>query len=112
MRGIMLVLTYLNMRKKFKMQAKVWLYPGETGAWYLVTLPKNISKEIRAVFGVLERGWRSLPVVAEIGKTRWKTSIFYDNKLGAYIFPLKAEVRKKENISEGIKINFSIEIQT
>ena len=99
-------------QKKFEMRARVWLLPGETGAWYLVTLPKNISKEIRTVFGVLERGWRSLPIAAEIGKTHWKTSIFYDNKLGAYIFPLKAEVRKKENISEGGTITFSIEIQT
>ena len=53
-----------------------------------------------------------MPVVAQIGKTIWKTSIFFDNKLGAYIFPLKAEVRKKENISEDNTITFSIEIQT
>ena len=99
-------------QKKFKMKARVWLWPGETGAWYLATLPKNISKEIRTVFGVLERGWRSLPVVATIGKTHWKTSIFYDSKRGAYIFPLKFEVRRKENIFEGNTITFSIEIQT
>lgn len=94
------------------MRAKVWLSPGETGTWYLATLPKKESKEIRAVFGVLERGWRSLPVSATIGKTTWKTSIFYDNKRGAYIFPLKAEVRKEENIIEGDMINFWVEIQT
>ena|SRR3989344_5824864 len=99
-------------QKKFKVRARIWLWPGKIGAWYLVTLPKNKSKEIRMVFGVLERGWRSLPVVAQIGKTIWKTSIFFDNKLGAYIFPLKAEVRKKENISEDNTITFSIEIQT
>ncbi len=87
------------------------MYPGETSVWHMATLPKKESREIRKIFGVLERGWRSLRVLVAVGKTLWKTSIFYDNKLGAYILPLKADVRKKEKISSWDTINFSIEIQ-
>ncbi|OGE81860.1 MAG: hypothetical protein A3E98_03165 [Candidatus Doudnabacteria bacterium RIFCSPHIGHO2_12_FULL_48_11] len=93
----------------YKLKAKVWLYPG-VAPWHMVTLPKNQSDKIKQLFGDMHRGWSSLPVMVIIGKTTWKTSIFFDKKAGAYILPLKAEVRKKENISNGQAINFSIEL--
>ena len=94
---------------KFKMNAQVWLYPG-VAAWHFITLPKEQSEKIKAVFGVLARGWGSLPVMVTIGKTTWKTSIFPDKKAGAYLLPLKADVRKKEKIKVRDGVNFSIEI--
>jgi hypothetical protein len=69
--------------------------------WHFVTLPKKESDEIKKNFGAKKRGWGSLRVTATIGKTTWKTSIFPDKKAGAYLLPLKAEVRKKEGIGEG-----------
>lgn len=92
------------------MRAKVWLYPGMAG-WHFVTLPKKQSREIKERFGDLSRGWGSLPVIVTIGKTRWKTSIFPDKKSGAYLLPLKADVRKKEEIAESDAITFSLDIQ-
>lgn len=56
-------------------------------------------------------GWGSLPVTAVIGKTSWKTSIFPDKKIGAYLLPLKSEIRKKENIVAGATIHFFITIR-
>ncbi len=53
----------------------------------------------------------SLPVIATIGKTIWKTSIFPDKKICSYLLPLKAEVRKKELLREGDKIKLSLEIK-
>ncbi len=58
-------------------------------------LSKKQSAEITARFGLMKRGWGSLPVIVAMGKTTWKTSIFPDKKAGAYLLPLKAEVRKK-----------------
>ena len=37
-------------------------------------------------------------------------SIFPDSKSGTYILPLKAKVRKKENIYEGDTVTFSCDI--
>jgi len=93
------------------MQGKVWLYPGMAG-WHFVTLPKKQSAEIKARFGLMKRGWGSLSIVITIGKTSWKTSIFPDKKAGAYLLPLKAEVRRKENITAGDTITFSVEVRT
>lgn len=98
-------------RPKYKIRAKVWIYPGMAG-WHFVNLPKKQSREIKKLFSVLSGGWGSLPVIVTIGKTSWKTSIFPDKKSNTYLLPLKAEIRRKEEIVNGDTINFSMEIQT
>jgi hypothetical protein len=95
----------------FKVKAKVWLYPGMAG-WQFVTLPKKQSNSITQTYGALKKGWGSLPVTFTVCKTKWKTSIFPDKKIGAYLLPLKAEVRKKENIKPGNTIAITLEIRT
>jgi hypothetical protein len=96
--------------KKYTITAKVWLYSG-MAAWHFITLPKKESDEIKELFGEMKRGWGSLPVEVTVGKTTWRTSIFPDKKAGAYLFPLKASVRKKEGISEGDMITLVLEIK-
>ena len=94
-------------KAKFTMKSKVWFYEGKAG-WYFLTLPQGPSKSIQGTFAPLARAWGSLPVTATIGKISWETSIFPDSKKGAYVLPLKADVRKKEEIDEGNRISFSI----
>lgn len=92
-----------------KLKAKVWVYPG-MAAWRFLTLPKKESKLISKMFEGMKRGFGSLPVTVTIGKTSWKTSIFPDKKAGAYLLPLKAAVRKKENIKDLQIVKFQIQI--
>lgn len=92
------------------MRSRLWLYSGISG-WHFITLPKKQSKEIKKMFSVMAAGWGSLPVIANIGKTSWKTSIFPDNKISAYLLPIKLEIRKKEKIVKGDMVDFSIEIK-
>ena len=94
----------------FTLKATVWMYLGHAG-WHFVTLPKKESAEIRITFDGLHGGWTSLRVIVNVGKTEWMTSIFYDAKQGAYLLPIKADVRKKGKISKGNTINFSIKIK-
>ena len=89
----------------------MWLYPSETAAWHFVTLPRKQSEEIKERFSGQKRGWGSLPVTVTIGQTRWKTSIFPDKKAGAYLLPLKSDVRKKEKVKEGNLVRLTIEVQ-
>ena len=93
------------------MQAKVTLYQGSRAVWHFITLPKKESAAISHFFGNMKRGWGSLPVSVTIGRTTWKTSIFPDSGAGAYILPLKAEVREKEKIRAGNSVRFRIEIR-
>ncbi|OGZ45777.1 MAG: hypothetical protein A3C84_00695 [Candidatus Ryanbacteria bacterium RIFCSPHIGHO2_02_FULL_48_12] len=94
----------------YKMRAKVWVYPGMVG-WHFITVPKKQSSNIKKVFGAMKRGWGSLPVMATIGKTTWKTSIFPDKKRGAYLLPIKAEVRKKEEIEKDDMVALLLEVR-
>ncbi len=95
--------------KEYSFKAKVWLYSG-AAAWHFITLPKKISKEIKNNFGGLAGGWGALPVKVMIGETRWQTSVFWDNRSGGYILPLKAKVRKQESIKANIFVKLNLEL--
>jgi len=96
----------------YKVKAKVWIYPGGTARWHFVTIPKKESALIKKKFGANARGWGSLPVTVTLGKTKWDTSIFPDRKSETYLLPLKAVVRRAEDVEEGEAISFSLAIRT
>ncbi len=95
----------------FKVRAKVWLYPGKD-AWYFITLPVSQGAQIKDMYGHLRRGWNSLRVRVTVGATSWTTSIFPDKESGSYLLPLKASIRKDENILQGDSLSLDIEIIT
>ena len=97
-------------KKTYTMTEKVWLYPGEMGNWHFVTLTKKYGQEIKEHFGKNRRGFGSIPVEVVISKTTWKTSIFPDKRAGSYLLPLKAAVRKKEDIEVGDVVTFTINV--
>ena len=95
------------MKKVYTLKAEVRLYPGNT-PWHFLSLPKRESEEIKRTFGKVKRGFGSVPVIVTIGTSSWKTSIFPYAKEGVYILPLKAEVRRRENIRVGQNISFIV----
>lgn len=99
------------MKKTYLLSAEIWLYPGMAG-WHFITLPVSTADEIRALFSHSSRGFGSLPVTLTMGKTKWKTSLFPDKKSNSYLFPLKAEVRKKEGLKAGDQVKFSFVIES
>ena len=100
------------MRQKkiqYQFSAKPWQHQGP-GGWYFVSLPVPLSKEIRTVFKMDEEGWGRLKAIAKIGGTEWKTAIWFDSKQNTYLLPLKADIRKKEQllIDKSVNINLWI----
>ncbi len=75
------------------------------GAWYFFALPRGVSAQIKKAYAPAARGWGSIRVTATIGSTTWKTSIFPDSKLGAYVLPVKAAVRKAGGVGDGDRIS-------
>lgn len=96
---------------RYEAEAEVWLYTGAKTAWHFVSLPPEFSDGIRGLRGPRGSGWGSLRVTATIGGTTWRTSIFPDTKSGAFILPLKAEVRWAESIGAGDRVTVSVEIE-
>lgn len=96
--------------KQYVVKGTVWLYPGESANWHFFTIPKKESSEIKETYKGLTRGWGSIPVEVTIGKTTWKTSIFPDSKSGTFILPIKAMVRKREEVYEGDPCTISLKV--
>lgn len=94
---------------KYTFTSKLWIYNGQ-GAWHFITLPSDVSAEIKENLGSGQPGFGSIRVASTIGDYTWNTSIFPDNKLNAYVIPIKAEARKKKGISDGDKVTISIEV--
>lgn len=85
---------------KYEFAAKPWQYSGPAG-WHFVSLPKKLAKEIRNTLKSEEEGWGRLKATAKIGKSEWKTAIWFDTKMNTYLLPLKAKIREKENLAVG-----------
>lgn len=82
---------------RYDFSATPWQYSGK-GTWIFVTLPEDLSKEIRDNLKWQEEGWGRLKAKTKIGQTEWDTAIWFDTKNKCYLLPLKSDVRKKENI--------------
>jgi hypothetical protein len=97
----------LNVRIKYEFIGKVWQH-APPGGWYFVSLPQEMSNEIRGALRSEEEGWGRLKATAGIGKSEWKTAIWFDTKRNTYLLALKAEIRKRENIESGTEIAVTV----
>lgn len=91
----------------YRFTASPWQYSGPNG-WHFVSLPKKMAREIRKSFRSEEEGWGRLSVTAQIGESEWKTAIWFDTKQDTYLLPLKAGIRKKENLSVQESVEISL----
>ena len=82
--------------------AELWHWDARRGdSWVFVSLPGEISEEIRDRDPGPRRGFGSVRVRATIGESTWATSIFPDGARGCYVLPVKRAVRKAEELEVG-----------
>ena len=77
--------------------------------WHFVTVPEPESAELEATSAFVSYGWGMIPVTAQIGSTRWETSLF--PKDGQYIVPLKAWVRRDEELEIGDTVRIRLAVR-
>ena len=87
---------------------KIWFWKGPA-PWFFVTIPAKLSRDLKEISGLVTYGWGVIPVQVRIGKTGWRTSLF--PKDDRYIVPIKASVRKAENLEEGDKVTIRLEVR-
>lgn len=83
----------------FAFKAELWEHQGK-GSWHFVTLPADISEDVKAFTKENARGFRSVRVSVSVGESTWLTSLFPDKKTGCYLLPVKASIRKAESLSK------------
>lgn len=92
----------------FTLTTSLWKYRSQAAAWYFITINSEITAKIKARPRP-KKGWGSVRVKATIGKTAWETSIF-PSKEGVYLLPIKASVRKAEDLFEGELVSLSLQL--
>lgn len=88
-------------------RAKVWTQES-TGAWHFAALPTDLSTRIRTLTTGLRKPFGSFRVKARIGRTSRETSLFADQKRGAFLLPVKADVRRRERIVSGDTVEVAV----
>jgi hypothetical protein len=87
---------------------KIWYWRGPS-PYFFVTIPAKPCRDLKVISELVTYGWGMIPVTAQIGKTKWKTSLF--PKDGRYLVPLKDSVRKAEELGEGDKVTVHLEVR-
>lgn len=81
--------------------AELYLWAARSDSWTFVDLPTEVSEEIRDALPFPPRGFGSVRVEVAVGGTAWRTSIFPDKAKGVYVLPVKAAVRRAEQVEAG-----------
>ena len=87
---------------------KIWYWRGPA-PWYFVTVPAKPSRDLKDILKLVTYGWGMIPVHIQIGKTEENTSLF--PKDGRYIVPIKASVRKAENLEIGDTVTVRLKVR-
>ena len=90
---------------KIEFSGEIWVWKGPA-PWYFVTVPAEQCPDLHAISGVVTYGWGMIPVQVRIGNTEWKTSLW--PKDGRYIVPIKASVRKAEQLAVGDNVTVQL----
>ena len=87
--------------------SKIFIWRGPS-PFFFVAVPAKQSRELKAISGLVTYGWGVIPVTVRIGKTEFTTSLF--PKDGRYLVPIKASVRKAEDLEKGDKVTVRLEV--
>ena len=86
---------------------EIWYWRGPA-PHYFVTVPQEQSDDLKAIMKSVTYGWGMIPAKVQIGKTGWTTAM--SAKDGRYIVPIKAIVRKAENLEAGGVVAVRVEV--
>lgn len=86
----------------------LWRWEAQD-AWRFVTVPADLTEEIR-VTGGPPRGFGSVRVEVRVGSTTWRTSVFPDVRRGSYVLPVKRAVRDAEDLEDGDEVTVTLRV--
>ena len=78
--------------------AELWIWDArKSDSWVFVTVPPEHSDDIR-MHSSPGSGFGSVRVEVTVGGSTLRTSVFPDKQSGCYVLPIKAAVRKAEQV--------------
>lgn len=77
---------------------ELWFWRGPA-PWFFITVPDEECLILKEESTFVSYGWGMIPVTARIGGTVWDTSLFPQDD--RYVVPVKAAVRRAEQLDDG-----------
>lgn len=96
------------MAARYAFTAPLWQWKARRDEWFFVTVPAEISDEIRDIADGMTGGFNSVRVRVRVGDSRWGTSIFPGE--GGYALPMKKSVRTAEGILRDALVDIELEL--
>jgi Domain of unknown function (DUF1905) len=92
--------------------AELWLWDARRhDAWTFVTVPPELSDDIRARYGGGSgRGFGAVKVQVTIGATTWRTSVFPGGGGAPYALPVKKAVLRSEGLEAGDGVTVALRV--
>ena len=87
--------------------ADVFYWRGPS-PFHFVAVPPDECVELQAISSLVTYGWGMIPVNVTVGETEFYTALF--PKDGGYFVPLKAAIRKAEQIDVGDVVTLTLEV--
>lgn len=87
---------------------KAWTFSD--GTTHFMSVPQELSDEIRAHALLVRRGFGSVKVEATIHDFRWRTSVFPSKSSGGYFLPVKIEVLRSTGIAAGDEVSVMLDL--
>jgi Domain of unknown function (DUF1905) len=94
----------------YEFRTEVWRWPGDN-AWHFVTVPEALSEEIKDLTEHRRKGFGSVRVIARIGSSTWKTSVFPQKESGCFVLPMKKSIRSENNLEDGTDVTIKLELE-
>jgi hypothetical protein len=86
---------------------EVWFWRGPAPHHFL-SVPDELCGGIEHASARVTYGWGMVPVTARLGSSQWATSLW--PKDGGYIVPLRAQVRRREQVELGDTVTVGLTI--
>jgi hypothetical protein len=94
----------------YTFSAELWQYDGEAPLGF-VTLPAELSKDIRAKHGPSATPVGAIKVMVTVGATHWATSLFPARSHRCYVLPIQKSVRAAERLMAGSPVEVRLELR-
>jgi hypothetical protein len=91
---------------EWKFAEPIWYWRGPA-PYHYVTVPERVRDGLRE-WAFISYGWGMIPVTVRLGASQWATSLW--PKDGGYIVPLRAQVRRREQVELGDTVTVGLTI--
>lgn len=87
---------------------KMW--SNDEGRMHFMSVPAELSGEIKAHALMVRRGFGSVRVEVTIGDVTWRTSVFPSKSTGGYFLPVKMDVCRRAELMAGDEVTVTLEL--